>query len=137
MFIHSAQIKLQAKDRVMMLWTPTVQGRAGYKKPPVVSASIKLGNREDDWNLAGNKSNSSPPLTRTCGGGNGRPNFMAKRKQMPILEDCADLADSEWSEEEEDDEDDDLTLTEMEDDTEAKMTKPAATRIVLEVEVLM
>jgi hypothetical protein len=53
---------------------------AGYKRPPVVAASIKLTNKEKDWNLPG--FHCSPPKTRTRNGGNGRPQYSTRKKRF-------------------------------------------------------
>jgi hypothetical protein len=107
----------------------------GYKKPPVVSARLLLGNRENDSNLAGN--NHDPPRTRTPAGSNGRPSFMARKKQFN--EPASELdseTDSKWNEEDEEEEEEE-TDGSLSEENDAEVVKPAATRIVLKGEVLM
>jgi hypothetical protein len=112
------------------------------KKPPVVTAKKKLGNREDDWNLAG-KNNDGDRITRTRGGGNGRPQYIARKKQFiePESSDSDKTApavtESEDEDEEEDEDDVDVELTEADDPPVPETPRTSATRVIIEVDALM
>jgi hypothetical protein len=88
----------------------------------------KLGNREDDWNLASSScSGSSSDVRSTRFGGTGRPNLNRVHVNEPMTED-SDYETEEESSEEEDALDDFLEALEDEE-----VEKPPASRVILEV----
>jgi hypothetical protein len=113
----------------------------GFKKCHVATANSKLGNNaEKDWNLVGIKTDG-PSLSRTRGGGNGRPNYNIRKKQFNEPKSEETYSEPEWKEEDEDEDneesyDDDDALTSG-DESIVESVKPSATRVLFEVDSLV
>jgi hypothetical protein len=109
-------------------------------RPSAAWQNNKLSNKDSDWNLRGSNNNGSVALSRTRGGGQGRPNYSA-RKKMFINELSSDSSDSEVDEEDDEAEIDGIdvlgTAGAQDDEEEADEGKPDCTRAIVDLAGLL
>jgi hypothetical protein len=108
-------------------------------KPCVVTQTNKLANRETDWNLKG--FSKEPLMTRTRAGGQGRPDFISRKKMFVNEVASSDSEDEDSVADAEDAEIEGLEEAEEgvddEEDPDEEVLKPSCTRAIIDLEGMM